>query len=369
MPCGTNTNGGGRHFRSPVAAAIVLAAVLAVLPAAVGATQEVPPPDPATSAPSGTGEPAGTGAPAGAELGDPSSRLQDAEARAEQALAEPEDDEADTASAAPVAPVTEPPQMNILDLAYQGGVLMIPITLMSVLTVIFGLERWLGLRRRKVLPGSLITALGNMSEKQRGFDPKAAYRLCQQHPSAAANVIKAMLLKVGRPLTEVEHAMKEAGEREADRLYANVRFLSLAAAITPLLGLLGTVQGMIQAFFVTSHLPTGANRAELLAQGIYVALVTTFAGLCVAIPAGVLAHFFEGRIQKLFRELEETLMGVLPQLERFEGRLRVGADDLNLPPAPPVERPPREAAGDGPPSEGQRQVPAEEKRAGGAAWR
>lgn len=222
------------------------------------------------------------------------------------------------------------PQINILDLAFRGGVLMIPITLMSVLTVIFGLERSLGLRRRKVVPAELIRGLGALMEEKRGFDPRAAYRIAQRYPSAAANVLKAMLLKVGRPLPEIEHSMKEATEREADRLYGNVRFLTLSAAVTPLLGLLGTVQGMIQAFFVTSHLPTGADRAEMLAQGIYTALVTTFAGLCVAIPASVLAHYFEGRIQKLLRELNESLMGLLPQFERFEGRLRFDRDQLQL---------------------------------------
>ncbi|MGQ9607062.1 MAG: MotA/TolQ/ExbB proton channel family protein, partial [Thermogutta sp.] len=220
---------------------------------------------------------------------------------------------------------------------FRGGVMMIPITLMSVLTVVFGFERLLGLRQRKILPDMLITGLGRISQEKRGFDPRAAYRLCQQYPSAAANVLKAILMKVGRPLSEVEQAMREAGEREADRLYSNVRFLTLSAAVTPLLGLLGTVQGMIQAFFVTSHLPPGANRAEMLAQGIYTALVTTFAGLCVAIPASVLAHYFEGRIQNSLRRLDEALLGLLPQLERFEGRLRPDVESAGpVPPPPPV---------------------------------
>jgi len=255
---------------------------------------------------------------------------------------------------APQSSTTEQvPQINVLDLAFRGGVLMIPITLMSVLTVIFGLERALGLRRRKIVPNHLIRGLGTAIEEKRGFDPRAVYRLAQRYPSAAANVLKAMLLKLGRPLPEIEQAMRDATEREADRLYGNVRFLTLSAAVTPLLGLLGTVQGMIQAFFVTSHLPTGADRAEMLAQGIYTALVTTFAGLCVAIPASVLAHYFEGRIQKLLRELNESLLGLLPQLESFEGRLRIDPDQLSfaetavkrdIPQPPPPPAPTRSGA-------------------------
>ena len=96
---------------------------------------------------------------------------------------------------------------------------------------------------------------------------------------------------------------------------------------------------MIQAFFATANLPTGANKAEHLAEGIYVALVTTFAGLSVAIPAAILAHWFEGRIQKLFRDLDETLLGLIPRLERFEGRVRVSKTPLDRPTgAPPVCR-------------------------------
>ncbi len=261
--------------------------------------------------------------------------FREAERRAEEALAAPSSE--DGAGAQPSFPESPTvPQINVLDLAFRGGVMMIPITLMSVLTVVFGFERMLGLRPRKILPDALITGLGRISQEKRGFDPRAAYRLCQQYPSAAANILKAMLMKVGRPLSEVEQAMKEAGEREADRLYSNVRFLTLSAAVTPLLGLLGTVQGMIQAFFVTSHLPPGANRAEMLAQGIYTALVTTFAGLCVAIPASVLAHYFEGRIQNSLRRLDESLLGLLPQLERFEGRLRPDVENEAVVPPPVV---------------------------------
>jgi biopolymer transport protein ExbB len=80
---------------------------------------------------------------------------------------------------------------------------------------------------------------------------------------------------------------------------------------------------MIMAFYVTAHLPDGANKAQQLAEGVYVALVTTFAGLCVAIPAVCISHFLEGRIQRLFHEVDALVQSLLPQLERFEGKLRV----------------------------------------------
>jgi biopolymer transport protein ExbB len=249
-------------------------------------------------------------------------------AMAEAALATEEQPEAQTEGELP-APQDMATKINLLALLIRGGWLMWPILAMSLLVVTFGVERLLGLRRRKVLPPNLVNDLGLLGSQKGGLDPRKAYRLCQQHPSTAASVIRAMLLKVGRPHTELEHAVAEANEREAARLYTNVRWLSLAAGVTPLLGLLGTVWGMIQAFFATANLPVGANKAEYLAEGIYVALVTTFAGLAVAIPAAVLAHIFEGRIQTLFRELDEMLLGLLPQLERFEGRLRVSREHFD----------------------------------------
>ncbi len=262
-------------------------------------------------------------------------------------------------------------EISIRELLMKGGYLMLPIAAMSILTVTFFAERLLGLRRRKVLPAVLVSRLGTLGEKKGGLDPRRAYKLCQQYPSAAANVIKTMLLKVGRPQAELEHAVSEALNREAARLYANVRWLSLAAGVTPLMGLLGTVLGMIKAFLATASLPTGANKAEALAEGIYQALVTTAAGLSVAIPAAIAAHLFEGRIQNLLRELDETLLGLMPQFERFEGRLRVSKDQIEAPPAysPPVvvevRRPEVEAAG----SEGRSAAGSEGRSAAGSEGR
>ncbi|RIK78659.1 MAG: MotA/TolQ/ExbB proton channel family protein [Planctomycetota bacterium] len=221
------------------------------------------------------------------------------------------------------------PTLNPLQLLVDGGPLMIPIGALSVVVVLVAIERALALRRSRVMPEGLVAALGQLGARQAPFEPQAVYRICQQFPSAASNVIRAMLLKVGRPHSEVEHAVAQASDREATVLYGNVRWLTMSAAVGPLLGLLGTVQGMIMAFFVTATADPGQNKATMLATGIYIALVTTFAGLCVAIPAVVIAHFFEGRIQALFREIDDLVSTLLPHVERFEGRLRTSAKSLD----------------------------------------
>ena len=91
------------------------------------------------------------------------------------------------------------------------------------------------------------------------------------------------------------------------------------------MGLIGTVWGMIIAFHQTTVLTPGQDRATQLAQGIYIALVTTLGGLMVAIPASILAHFFEMRIVSLFHEIDEMLFNLMPLVERYEGRVRFGA--------------------------------------------
>ncbi|MGE0607229.1 MAG: MotA/TolQ/ExbB proton channel family protein [Pirellulales bacterium] len=250
---------------------------------------------------------------------EPGAPLDEAARRAEEALNAPSD--GPVPGDAALAP-RETPAMNYFKLLWEGGPLMIPIGAMSILVLAYGVERGLALRRHKVIPETLVQELGDLA-KTGGLEPRAAYAVCQRHPSPAAAVIRAALLKVGRPQVEVEAAVAQASDREAAKLFANVRTIMLGITVAPLLGLLGTVLGIIMAFYQMSSLPKEANRAEVLSEGIYIALVTTLAGLGVAIPAAILAHYYEGRIQNLFGEIEELLLNMLPQLERYEGKLRI----------------------------------------------
>ena len=117
---------------------------------------------------------------------------------------------------------------------------MVLICAASIVMFTVVIERFLGLRHSKTIPPDLVDGLMHVGTAKTGFDPRRAYRLCQRFPSVAATVIRTMLLKIGRPHAEVERAVVEASEREADRTYANVRWLNLVAAVAPLMGLLGT---------------------------------------------------------------------------------------------------------------------------------
>jgi biopolymer transport protein ExbB len=239
-------------------------------------------------------------------------------------VAGPSGEAAPTGDPSAVVAPTKPKDksINLLQLTIAGGIFMIPIFGMSAVAVTMAIERFLGLRKSRILPDGLVTGLGQLAGTQGTFDPRKAYRLCQQYPSAAANVVRVMLLKVGRPVSEIESAVQQASQREADKLYHNVRWLNVSASVSTMLGLIGTIQGMIMAFHQLTVMDATSDRTSILATGIYTALVTTFAGLSVAIPAALVSHILEGKILTAFRQIDELTFNLLPQLERYEGRVR-----------------------------------------------
>lgn len=213
---------------------------------------------------------------------------------------------------------------SVWDLAVQGGIFMVPIAMCSIVVAAYGIERWIALRTKKIAPPELIARLHALSTEEKGIDPRQAYEVCREFPSPLARIIEMGILKVGRPHAELEKAVEDAAAREADDMAGNIKPINTAAVLGPQLGLIGTVQGMIMAFMVTSTTTaTGAAKGQELAAGIYTALVTTFAGLCVSIPAIIVATMLESRIERLLRGMENVFDHVLPQFERFEGKYRV----------------------------------------------
>lgn len=212
--------------------------------------------------------------------------------------------------------------LSLISLLMRGGWFMLPLGFLSLAVVAIGVERFVTLRKEKLFPHKLVRKLSLLSQIDGGLDPRRAYQTCQEYPSSAAYVIRNALTRVGRPLSEIENAVDEASQREANRLSSLGSWLTLAAAVAPLIGLLGTVWGITQAFYDTTQLVAGQNRSEALAQGIYTALVTTMCGLMIAIPAAVMAHYFENKIMSMINQIQEMIYNLLPQFERYEGQMR-----------------------------------------------
>ncbi len=231
-------------------------------------------------------------------------------------------DAASGKAAAQTPAIKQSTGIDFLSLLVRGGVFMIPIGLVSLMAVTFVIDRWIGLRTGRLLPSGFRKSLMAMIRAGDLADPRDMYRLCNSSNSVAASIASMAVSRTGRPHAEIAAEVADATQRQADRAYANVRWLNLAAGVAPLLGLLGTVWGLIRAFHDTTQLTAGQNRADFLAVGIYEALVTTLAGLSVAIPAAIASHYFEGRITRMFGQIEELMSELVRSLERFEGKTR-----------------------------------------------
>ena len=204
-----------------------------------------------------------------------------------------------------IAPVVneEPiPTQNLWDIVRDGGLLMVPIAFCSLVLVAFVFERTVSLRRGRVIPGPFVTRF--IQQLREGeLDRDKALALCLENGSPVADVFAGAVRKWGRPAVEVEQAIIDAGERATNGLRRYLRILNGVATISPLLGLLGTVVGMIRAFnaIATSD---AMGRPELLASGISQALLTTAAGLSVAIPALIFYMFFVSRVDRLIIDID-----------------------------------------------------------------
>lgn len=207
-----------------------------------------------------------------------------------------------TAGVEPLASADVIPSANLLSIVRDGGALMLPILFCSVILLLFVFERAISLRRRKVIPRPFVKKFLHQLE-EGSLDRYEALELCEGNRSVVAEVFAAAIKKWGRPAVEVEQAILDAGERASNGLRRYLRLLNGVATVCPLLGLLGTVVGMITAF---NNIATAdaMGRPELLAGGISQALLTTAAGLSVAIPALIFYMFFISRVDRLVMDID-----------------------------------------------------------------
>lgn len=194
------------------------------------------------------------------------------------------------------------PTKNLLDVMYDGGPLMYPIGLCSFVLFVFVFERFIALRRGRVIPRPFVKRiLEQLKEGQ--LDREKALQLCEENRSPVAVVFAAAVKKWGRTSVEVEQAILDSGERMTNQLRRHLRLFSGISQVSPLLGLLGTVVGMISSFNAISGADAMGQR-ELLAGGIAQALLTTAAGMFVAIPALMAYLYFVSRVDGLITEID-----------------------------------------------------------------
>ncbi|MBN2216486.1 MAG: MotA/TolQ/ExbB proton channel family protein [Pirellulales bacterium] len=218
--------------------------------------------------------------------------------------------------ATPVADEAPIPTKNLWSIIRSGGLLMIPLGICSLILMAFVFERAISLRRGRVIPRPFVR---RFLEQMRGgeLDRDAALQLCEESGSPVSEVFAGAVRKWARPAVEVEQGIIDAGERVTNSLRRYLRVLNAIATISPLLGLLGTVVGMISAFnaIATSD---AMGRPELLATGISQALLTTAAGLSIAIPALIVYLFFASRVDRLIMDIDGLGQELVPLVSAEE---------------------------------------------------
>ena len=198
----------------------------------------------------------------------------------------------------------------MIDLIVKGGVFMYPIILCSIVALAVFLERLWVLRRSHILPEDFIRNVRELLQKEKISE---AVFLCQGDTSSIARIFLAGLKSAQKGMWLVKEAIEERGAREATALEKNVAILSTIANLTPLLGLLGTVSGMIKTFNAISlH---GIGNPAPLAGGIAEALITTATGLCVAIHTLVCYRFLKDKASALVFEMEENSIRLVDLME------------------------------------------------------
>ena len=190
---------------------------------------------------------------------------------------------------------------TLYDITVSGGPLMWPIAFSSIVALAYIVERSIRLRDREL--GSLAYGRTIVDALVQGGPARALAACGKELP--LGRILRTGLERAERPVLEREKAVEDAGARELKRLNARLRPLAIVSVLAPLLGFLGTVTGMIQAF-LTIALKQGLGRTELLAAGISQALVTTAAGLFVAIPAQVAYFWFRSRVERFARRTEDV---------------------------------------------------------------
>lgn len=188
----------------------------------------------------------------------------------------------------------------------KGGPVMWPLLLLSVLGIAVAVWRWMALRAatRNVVP-----FLRELRERLIAGEVDAAVEVCERHPSPVASIVKAGLLRSGRSKEDVERSLQEASSRELAALERGLPILATIAMIAPLLGFLGTVTGMINSFDALARV--GLNNPAAVASGISEALITTAAGLIIAIPVQMAYNYFVSRVNDLVRDMEAAANIVL----------------------------------------------------------
>jgi biopolymer transport protein ExbB len=190
--------------------------------------------------------------------------------------------------------------LNFFTLALKGGIVMIPLAILSVIAIYIFIERYLAISQATKEEYNFMNNIRDFIHEGR---IESAKSLCRNNQTPSSRMIAKGIVRIGRPLNDINAAIENVGKLEVAKLEKNIAFLSSVAGAAPMLGFLGTVMGMVRAFY---NMAMAGNNIDisLLAGGIYEAMITTIAGLIVGIIGYICYNILVSRIEKVIFMLE-----------------------------------------------------------------
>jgi biopolymer transport protein ExbB len=212
-----------------------------------------------------------------------------------------------------VAPTGSPEvdSLSVIELAVNGGFMMIPIVLSSFVAVYIFVERVLTIKKANQSPDAFI---GKIKELVLKGDINGAKLLCAQFDSPIARMIEKGVSRIGSPLKNIEASIENVAKLEIFKLEKNLSMLATVSGAAPMMGFLGTVIGMVEAFIAIAQ-EEGSVSPKLLSSGIYTAMITTVAGLIVGIIAYLAYNYLVTRVSKVVHQMEYSSIEFIDLLQ------------------------------------------------------
>ncbi|NOT76136.1 MAG: MotA/TolQ/ExbB proton channel family protein [Cyclobacteriaceae bacterium] len=201
--------------------------------------------------------------------------------------------------------------LSVVDLAIKGGFMMIPIILSSFIAIYIFVERILTINKANQNPDAF---MGRIKEMVLRGDINGAKLLCSQFDSPIARMIEKGVARIGSPLKTIEASIENVAKLELFKLEKNLSILATVSGSAPMMGFLGTVIGMVEAFISIAQ-EQGSVSPKLLSSGIYTAMITTVAGLIVGIIAYLGYNYLVTRVSKVVHKMEYSSIEFIDLLQ------------------------------------------------------
>ncbi|QNF35061.1 MotA/TolQ/ExbB proton channel family protein [Adhaeribacter swui] len=196
---------------------------------------------------------------------------------------------------------TSDPDLSLIELLFKGGWVMIPILILSLISIYIMAERYIAIKRASQNPDSFMNQVKGLILRH---DLQGALMLCSQTRTPIARMIEKGIKRIGQPLKDIETAIENVGKLEVTKLEKNISILGIIAGIAPMLGFIGTIIGVIKIFYAISA--SGDFGIAQISGGLYTKMVTSAAGLIVGIIAHVGYHYLSLMVDRVVFKMENN---------------------------------------------------------------